>query len=201
MVPAYLHQGTARRQLEQPGHPRGVQEDAAILVRSRHRWIPHRRGARSGQGSGKRAAGRHGSAGRAARPVPRLHEPAVGPPGGARHLPRVARGVQRVRSAALRRRRGLGRSRAPAPVRLGGRARAGVQLRVRQGQLGCGRDARRDHRGPRVRGRDQRIHHHMGDEQPRRAPPRLPLRPAPGPLARSPSARQGLAAARRAKLL
>ena len=35
--------------LEEPGHPRGIQENPALLVRPRHRRLPHRRGARSGQ--------------------------------------------------------------------------------------------------------------------------------------------------------
>ncbi len=62
-------------------------------------------------------------------------QPAVGPSGSARHLPRMASGVQRVQSAAFRRRRGVGEGRIAASVRVHRRARPGVQLRVRRSQL------------------------------------------------------------------
>ena len=49
VVPASVRQGAAGRQLEESGHPRGVQKDPALLVRPRHRRLPHRRSARPGQ--------------------------------------------------------------------------------------------------------------------------------------------------------
>ena len=89
-----------------PRHP-------AVLGRPRRRRVPRRRRARPGQGPGRAppkpapprprpAAGRDG--------------PAVRPGRGARHLPRLADGLRRVRPAADGRRRDMVTPPAPAPT-------------------------------------------------------------------------------------
>ena len=58
LLPPQLRRAAARPRLVEPRGPRGVRADPPVLVRPRHRRLPHRRRARDRQGPG--AAGRSG---------------------------------------------------------------------------------------------------------------------------------------------
>ena len=104
VVPAPVRPQATRPRLDQPGGPRGVPLDPALLVRPRRRRLPHRRRPRAGQGSG---------AARPRRPLPvrrtgRRRPPALGRRRGARRVPRVAAGERHLRRRPGVRRRGVG---------------------------------------------------------------------------------------------
>ena len=194
----YLHLFAAEQpdlNWEQPRGPRRLPHDPAVLVRPRGRRVPRRRGARPGQEPGRaaRVAARRG--GHHRRVTAARHAPAVGPGRGARHLRRMAAGLQRIRSAASRGGRGLGAPFPAAEVRQPRRAGTGLQLRPARSELERRRVPARHHRQP-LRCTAAGIVHDVGAVQPRRGTARNPLRAAARgtPRARE---RQELAAERR----
>ena len=105
----------------------------------------------------------------------------------ARHLRRVAGGVQRVRPAAHRGRRGLGGARAAPALRERGGPRPGVQLRPARGGLRCRAVPAHRRRQPRAR-RAVRLVDDVGALEPRRRAARDAVRPAaPGARLRTAS--------------
>ena len=133
VVPPPVRLLAARRELGQPGGPRRLREDAALLVRHGRRRLPHRRRALAHQG--RRAARRPG----ARRPDPRRQRdrPGVGPARRARGLARVASGRRLLRAAARLRRRGVGRDdRGAGGLHPSRRAAHHLQLPLPQGLLG-----------------------------------------------------------------
>ena len=195
VVPAPVRRGAAGPELGQPRGPRRLPQDAPVLVRPRGRRVPRRRGARPGQEPGRaaRVAARRG--GHHRRVTAARHAPAVGPGRGARHLRRMAAGLQRIRSAAGRSGRGLGAPLPAAEVRQPRRAGTGLQLRPARSELERRRVPARHHRQP-LRCTAAGIVHDVGAVQPRRGTARDPLRAAARGTPRA-RARQELAAERR----
>ena len=128
----------------QPGGPRGVPVDPALLVRPRRRRLPHRRRPRAGQGPGDA---------RSRRPASR---PAARPTAGTRtgtsdEVHDVYREWRRVSDSVRRRpgvrRRGVGGdARAPRPLPAARRAAHRVQLRLPPRAVGRRRAAAGDRR-------------------------------------------------------
>ena len=151
----------------------GVRVDPALLVRPWRRRLPHRRRPRAGQGSRDarpRRALRRRRAGRG-------RASALGPRRGPRRLPAGGGEVsdeydgERAFVAEV----WVQTRRAPGPLPAPGRAAHGVQLPLPAGAVGRRRAARGDrheHRRPR-RGRRPAD---VGAVEPRRRPPRHPLR-------------------------
>src|SRR5699024_5856031 len=129
------------------------------------------RGARAGQG----ATGAAAESGRDGRVATGRFPSAVGPRRGARHLCRVAGGVQQLRPAAYRRGRGMGEHRSQAPLRQCGGARPGLQLRSARSRFRRRTIPADHHQEPRP-GRCERVVHHLGALEPRRGPSRHPVR-------------------------
>ena len=179
VVPALLRRRAARPQLAEPRGARGLRAHAAVLGGSRRRRIPHRCRAHAHEGP-HRAAAEPGRA-RTRWPQDGTH-PVHRPRRRARDLRAVARGVQRVRPAADRRRRGLGGALAPAAVRERRGPRAGVQLRPARGGLRRRAVPRHRHRQPRARGGVGLVVD-VGAVEPRRRAARDPLRAAAPPSA------------------
>ena len=99
---------------------------------------------------------------------------ALGPRRGARHLRRMAAGLQRVRPAADGGGRGLGAPVPAAAVRQPARTGPGLQLRPARGELGRRGVPADHHRQPRRRAA-ARLVDDVGAVQPRRGPARHPL--------------------------
>lgn len=175
MVHAHLRPRAAGPELGQPGGPRRLPEDPALLVRPRRGRVPRGRGPCPDEGH-ERAAAVQGGARPRGRQQPR-EAPLLGPRRGARGVRRVAHRVQRVHAAAHRGGRGVGARRPPCPLRQPRRARPGVQLRPPQGRLEPPPVPRDHHEEPR-RGHVLRRVVHVGLLQPRRRPACHALRPA-----------------------
>ncbi len=192
MVPPPLRLLAAGLRLAQPRGARDVRGRPALLAGPRRRRLPRRRGARSLQGGLAARPGRR--RGRQARQrcrrdgrAPGHRRADVGPARGARRLPLLARHPRRVRPRPDGRRRGLDLDRrVDGEVHPFRRARPDLQLRVAARRV-VGRDVRRGHHRHARLGRVDRRVPDVGAQQPRRDPPRHPLRrrrAGPGPRPR-----------------
>ncbi len=182
VVPAPLRTRAAGPGLDPPGGHGGIRLGPPLLARPWRRRLPHRRRPRHGQG--RRPAGH-----RPRRPghADRRRAAAVLRPGrGPRDPPLVAAPPRLLRGGAHRGRGGVGPVVGAArPVRPPGRAPPGLQLPLPELSVGPGGDADGDRRVP-VRHHGGGRPHHLGPVEPRRGPPRHPLRrrparPRPGP--------------------
>ena len=118
---------------DNPRGPRRLPADPALLVRPRRRRLPHRRRPHARPRTSTEPCPTQAELD--ALPRRRPAHPLLGPRRRARRLRRVARGLQRLRPAAHRRRGGVGR-RAPASrLREPRKTRPGVQLRPARGGL------------------------------------------------------------------
>ena len=191
VVPAPVRRPAAGLQLAQPGRRGPLRVDPALLVRPRHRRLPHRRGARPGQAP--RTAGRRPAAGAG----PLTH---VEPPGRARRVPPVAADRRLLRGPRPHPgRRDLGpRRRGPRAVPASRRAAPGLLLRPADPALAGTRAAgsRRERAAAHRRGRGSGD---LDPVEPRRPPAGHPIRPGPvgrgrlqpGPRCRHPGPRPG----------
>ena len=129
VVPAPVHAGAARPQLEPPRRAPRARGHPAVLVRPRGRGRSHRLGGAAGQGPAAARGAREPRAGRAPQPGPRR---------AARHLPRLARGRRLVSGHPRAGRRDLAaRDRALREVPAARRDAHRVQLRLHGQAVGC----------------------------------------------------------------
>ena len=187
VVPAPVRPRAARPELGPPRGARRVRGRAAVLAGPRRGRLPHRRGARPGQGP--RAAGLGGhdhQRDRLARPG---RHALLRPGRRARHLPRLAHDPRQLRRRPDRRRRGVGRAAdAAGPLRAPRRAAPGVQLPVPDAHRGPPRPAATVIDASLAAVAAVGAPDHLGAVQPRRGPPRHPVRPATAHTGGTPAA-------------
>src|SRR5690606_17370417 len=135
VVPAPVRPAAAGPELAPPAGAGGVPRGAALLGTTGGGRVPHRLGRRPGQGSSPAGRGRGRRVRGAGRFRGQPRPPVPGPPGGARDLPGLEPGVRRVLAAADGGGRDVGGEGPAGRLPAGGRAAAGVQLRIPAGPL------------------------------------------------------------------